>query len=135
VDGAEERQRQELQRRRRGELVGQRPRLSGLRERERIREAFGTYVDREVAEQILRRGPRSAGEEVEVTMLFLDIRGYTSFAERLSTPDVVAMLTAYSSGPSRSSPAEPRSCCARPDRGRRASRSDAEEKDAAGCDL
>lgn len=66
--------------------------VEGLRERERIREAFGTYVDRDVAEHILREGTSLAGEEVEVTMLFLDIRGFTTFAERLSAPQVVTTL-------------------------------------------
>jgi adenylate cyclase len=65
---------------------------AGLVERERIREAFGTYVDRDVAEHILREGTSLEGEEVEVTMLFLDIRGFTTFAERLSAPEVVATL-------------------------------------------
>ncbi|MGI9020657.1 MAG: adenylate/guanylate cyclase domain-containing protein [Solirubrobacterales bacterium] len=66
--------------------------VAGLRERERIREAFGTYVDREVADHILREGTSLAGEEVEVTMLFLDIRGFTSYAESLRAPEVVATL-------------------------------------------
>jgi adenylate cyclase len=66
--------------------------LGGLSEREVIREAFGTYVDREVAEHILREGTSLQGEEVEVTMMFLDVRDFTSFAERLSAPEVVATL-------------------------------------------
>ena len=66
--------------------------VEGLRERERIREAFGTYVDRDVAEHILREGTSLAGEEVEVTMMFLDIRDFTGFAERSSAPEVVATL-------------------------------------------
>jgi adenylate cyclase len=66
--------------------------VAGLRERDRIREAFGTYVDREVAEHILREGTALEGEEVEVTMMFIDVRGFTGFAERLSAPEVVATL-------------------------------------------
>jgi adenylate cyclase len=66
--------------------------VEGLRERERIREAFGTYVDRDVAEHILREGTSLAGEEVEVTMMFIDIRDFTGFAERSSAPEVVATL-------------------------------------------
>jgi adenylate cyclase len=65
---------------------------AGLRERERIREAFGTYVDREVAEHILREGTSLAGEEVEVTMMFIDIRNFTGFAERSSATEVVATI-------------------------------------------
>jgi adenylate cyclase len=64
----------------------------GLAERERIREAFGTYVDRDVAEHILSEGTSLAGEEVEVTMMFIDIRDFTGFAERSSAPEVVATL-------------------------------------------
>jgi adenylate cyclase len=66
--------------------------VAGLRERERIRDAFGTYVDREVAEHILREGTSLEGEEVEVTVMFLDVRDFTAFAERASAAEVVAVL-------------------------------------------
>src|SRR5205823_12258832 len=66
--------------------------VAGLAERERIREAFGTYVDREVAEHILRQGTSLAGEEVEVTIMFLDVRDFTGFAGRAAAPEVVAAL-------------------------------------------
>ena len=65
---------------------------AGLAERERIRDVFGTYVDRDVADHILRSGAALAGEEVEVTMMFVDVRGFTSFAEELHPSDVVATL-------------------------------------------
>jgi len=64
----------------------------GLAERERIREAFGTYVDQEVAEHILREGTDLAGEEVEVTMMFIDIRNFTGYAETVTAPEVVATI-------------------------------------------
>lgn len=66
--------------------------VAGLQERERIREAFGTYVDTDVAEHTLREGTALEGEEIVVTMMFIDIRGFTGFAERLSAPEVVASL-------------------------------------------
>lgn len=66
--------------------------VTGLAERERIRDAFGTYVDREVADHILREGTSLAGEEVEVTLMFIDIRDFTGFAERSSARDVVATI-------------------------------------------
>jgi adenylate cyclase len=66
--------------------------LAGLRERAQIREAFGTYVDAEVAEHILKEGTALEGEEVDVTLMFIDIRDFTGFAERRSAPEVVTTL-------------------------------------------
>jgi adenylate cyclase len=65
---------------------------TGLRDRERIREAFGTYLDHEVAEHILASGTSLEGEEVEVTAMFIDIRDFTGFAERSSASQVVAAI-------------------------------------------
>jgi adenylate cyclase len=65
---------------------------AGLQERERIRETFGTYVDRDVAEHILREGTSLEGEEVELTAMFLDIRDFTGYAERSPAPEVVSTL-------------------------------------------
>ncbi len=65
---------------------------AGLAERERIRDVFGTYVDRDVAEHILRSGATLAGEELEVTMMFVDVRGFTSLAEHLQPAEVVRTL-------------------------------------------
>jgi class 3 adenylate cyclase len=67
---------------------------SGLLERERIRAALDTYVDRAVAEHILATGDESlaAGEDVEITALFLDVRGFTGYSENRSGREVVGML-------------------------------------------
>ncbi len=64
----------------------------GLNERERLREAFGAYVDPGLAERVLREGSDLAGEEVEVSILFLDIRDFTEFAEHAEPDQVVALL-------------------------------------------
>ena len=56
--------------------------VEGLAERERIREAFGTYLDKEVAEYILSEGFSEEGVEVEVTVMFCDVRDFTEFASR-----------------------------------------------------
>ena len=66
--------------------------IEGLRERERLREAFGTYLDREIAEYILSDGFDEEGVEVEVSMLFCDVRGFTSFATGASPSEVVTAL-------------------------------------------
>ena len=79
-----------------GSLAGSFNRMvAGLEERERLREAFGTFVDPDVAERVLRQGTILEGEEVEVTVLFLDIRDFTAYAERASAHDVVARLNDF----------------------------------------
>ncbi len=65
---------------------------AGLAERERIRDAFGAYVDPEVAEHILEEGTDLAGETVEATILFADVRDFTQWSERVTAPEVVATL-------------------------------------------
>ena len=66
--------------------------VSGLAERERIRQTFGTYVDPEVAKHVLEEGTALDGEEVEVTLMFVDVCDFTGFAERTDAPEVVAAL-------------------------------------------
>jgi adenylate cyclase len=66
--------------------------VEGLDERERLREAFGAYVDPAVADRVLREGSDLAGERLEVTVLFLDIRDFTAFAETAPPEEVVALL-------------------------------------------
>jgi adenylate cyclase len=66
--------------------------VAGLQERERIREAFGAYVDPDVAERILAEDLRLDGEEVEVTVMFIDMRDFTGFAEGTDPKDVVQAL-------------------------------------------
>jgi class 3 adenylate cyclase len=69
--------------------------VDGLEEREALREAFGSYVDPELADRVLAEGAVLEGEEVEVSVLFLDIRRFTAFAERATPREVVAELNAF----------------------------------------
>jgi adenylate cyclase len=66
--------------------------VAGLRERERIREAFATYLDEEVAEYILSDGFSEEGVEREVTILFCDVRNFAVFAAEADAREVVACL-------------------------------------------
>jgi adenylate cyclase len=66
----------------------------GLAERERMRDTFGSYVDPAVAERILDEGVELSGEEVEVTIMFIDVRGFTAFAEETDAREVVAGVNA-----------------------------------------
>ncbi|HET6831911.1 MAG TPA: adenylate/guanylate cyclase domain-containing protein [Solirubrobacterales bacterium] len=68
--------------------------VEGLRERERIRQAFGVYLDREVAEHILSEGFSEGGELIEISILFCDVKDFTAFAESAEPEEVVACLNA-----------------------------------------
>jgi len=73
-------------------------RLSGEeRERTRLRQIFGRYVSEEVVEKLLASGrqPDLGGEALTVTVLFSDIRNFTSMSESLTPHEVVEMLNAY----------------------------------------
>jgi len=68
-----------------------------LREKEMIKRAFTRYVAREVVEEVLK-DPEHAmltGERREVTVLFCDIRGFTSLSERLTPEQVVSLLNEF----------------------------------------
>jgi class 3 adenylate cyclase len=69
--------------------------LTGLEEREALREAFGSYVDPDVAERVLAEGTLLAGDEVEATVMFVDIQGFTAFADRASAREAVAYLNDF----------------------------------------
>jgi adenylate cyclase len=66
--------------------------VEGLAERETLRAAFGAYVDPGLAERVLREGSDLEGEDLDVTVLFLDIRNFTSYAEEARPHEVVALL-------------------------------------------
>ena len=66
--------------------------VEGLAERERIREAFGTYLDEEIADYILSEGFSEEGVEIEVTVLFCDVRDFTRFASGATPQEVVKAL-------------------------------------------
>jgi class 3 adenylate cyclase len=66
--------------------------MQGLSEREALREAFGAYVDPEVAERVLEEGELIEGQEREVTVMILDVWDFTAFAARSSARETVAFL-------------------------------------------
>ncbi|MCW2812752.1 MAG: Adenylate/guanylate cyclase protein [Nocardioides sp.] len=66
----------------------------GLAEREELRNAFGTYVDKEIVRLILSGRLPAEGVEAEVSLLFCDVRGFTTYAEQVGPAEVVATLNA-----------------------------------------
>lgn len=69
----------------------------GLQEREFIRETFGRYVSEGVAKALLdhREQLKLGGEERVVTVLFSDLRGYSTISEQLPPVQIVEMLNEY----------------------------------------
>jgi adenylate cyclase len=67
--------------------------MQGLSEREALREAFGAYVDPDVAERVLDQGDELIeGQEREVTVMILDVWDFTAFAQRSSARETVSFL-------------------------------------------
>ena len=66
----------------------------GLRKKEIIQDAFGKYVAPEVVDMILKHPDEKwlKGEKLEATVMFADIRGFTSFSENTVPEDVIAVL-------------------------------------------
>jgi adenylate cyclase len=68
---------------------------AGLAERQRLQAAFGTYVDPTLAARLLEQGDDIfTGERRRVTVMFVDIRDFTAFAEAHGAEDTVARLNA-----------------------------------------
>ena len=73
-------------------------RLTGEeRERAHLRSMFGQYVSDVVVDKLISEGqrPNLSGEKVEVSVLFSDIRNFTTISEKLDAEEVVEMLNAY----------------------------------------
>lgn len=84
------------------ELAGLAVGINGMlaelaRARAMIREAFGRYVSEDVAEVVLStaEGPVLGGQTREVTILFSDIRGYSTISEHMAPTEVVDLLNEY----------------------------------------
>jgi adenylate cyclase len=68
-----------------------------LREKEMIKRAFSRYVAREVVDEILKDPEHLVlkGERRDVTVLFCDMRGFTSLSEHLPPEEVVLLLNQF----------------------------------------
>lgn len=69
--------------------------VSGLEEREKIKDTFGRFVSQDVANAVLNGHVPLAGERREVSILFQDIRGFTTLSERTDPAVLVRMLNQF----------------------------------------
>lgn len=64
----------------------------GLAERAKVRSLLGKVVSPAIAEQLLNKGVELGGEEREVTILFSDIRNFTSLCEAHPAKEIITLL-------------------------------------------
>jgi adenylate cyclase len=67
----------------------------GLAERDQVRDLLGKVVSPAVAAELLRKDVTLGGEEREVTVLFSDLRSFTSMCEALAPQEVLGILNRY----------------------------------------
>ena len=70
----------------------------GAFERERVRDLFARFVPEAVVDEVLARTGddlRLGGERKVVTVMFSDIRGFTTFSEKHTPEEVIDMLNQY----------------------------------------
>ena len=78
-----------------------------LRSKERIRETFGKYIDPQVVKGLIDRPALAAaeGQRRVMTVLFCDMKGFTSLSEGMTPQGLVKVMNHYLStmtGPIRS---------------------------------
>jgi adenylate cyclase len=69
--------------------------VDGLKERDNLRTTFGKYMTASVLEHLLAGKVALGGESLEVTILFTDIRGFTTISEKMDPQQLVGLLNEY----------------------------------------
>ena len=73
--------------------------VRGLDERDRLKTMFGKYVTRQVVEHLMLNDPQlGEGRALPVTVLFSDIRGFTTLSEKMDPKELLDFLNAYFTG-------------------------------------
>src|SRR5207244_7335501 len=68
---------------------------AGLAERDRVRDLLGKVVSPAIASELLRKKVTLGGEQREVTVLFSDLRNFTTMSEPLAPEETLGILNHY----------------------------------------
>lgn len=68
---------------------------SGLLERDQVRSLLGKVVSPQIAQELMQKKIELGGEEKEVTVLFSDLRGFTSLSETMAPKHLLELLNRY----------------------------------------
>jgi adenylate cyclase len=69
--------------------------VDGLRDRDKLRATFGKYMTQSVMEHLLSGKVQLGGEKLTVTVLFSDIRSFTTISEQMDAHALVELLNEY----------------------------------------
>ncbi|WP_127585169.1 CHASE2 domain-containing protein [Paenibacillus koleovorans] len=71
--------------------------LAERQERNRVTGIFGRFVPKTVVDKMLTSGDevKLGGERMDITLIFVDIRGFTTLSEKLEPEQVIAFLNEY----------------------------------------
>lgn len=67
----------------------------GLEERDKVKETFNKFHNKEIAEKLLSGEVKLGGERREAVIFFSDVRGFTGMSETMEPEQVVEMLNEY----------------------------------------
>ncbi|WP_181373148.1 adenylate/guanylate cyclase domain-containing protein [Massilia glaciei] len=69
--------------------------VHGLIERDKVRDMLGKVVSPAIAEELLSQNIDFSGQEQEVSVMFSDIRGFTTLCEGRAPSEILSMLNTY----------------------------------------
>jgi adenylate cyclase len=72
--------------------------VQGLKERDRLKETFGRYLTRQVADHLMSGEQQLGGQLIPATVLFSDIRSFTAISERMEPRALLDFLNEYFAG-------------------------------------
>lgn len=65
------------------------------KDKRQIRETFGKYVSPQVVDQLVENPPELGGVDKDISVLFSDIRGFTTLSENMTPQELVNHLNIY----------------------------------------